>query len=90
VASGFREVLESVYQTTWIHTPDNRNLVHHRCEVSFNVFKIGRGEGIRMTVVFRLCTTKCVEKKKLESSKETSFLYAKFGLNEGKSPVLMC
>ena len=69
---------------------DNRNLVDHRCEVSFKVFKIGRGEGIRMAVVFRLYKTECVKKKKLETSKETSFLYAKFRLNEGKSPGLMC
>ena len=70
--------------------PDNRNLVDHRCDVSFKVFKTGRGEGIRMTAVFRPCTTERVKNKKLESSKETSFLYAKFRLNEGKSPVLMC
>jgi hypothetical protein len=43
-----------------------------------------------MTVVLRLCTTECVKMKKLESSKETPFLYATFRLSEGKSPVLMC
>jgi hypothetical protein len=89
-ALGFREILESIYKTTRFHTPDNRNLVDHRCEVSFKVFKIGRGEGIRMIVVFRLRITECVKKKKFESSKETSFLYAKFRLNGGKYPVLMC
>jgi len=89
VAIGFREVLEFIYQTTRFHTPDNRNLVDHRCEVSYKVFKTGTGEGIRMTLVFRLCTAQCVKKKKFESSVETSFLCAKFRLNEGKSPVLM-
>lgn len=71
VALGFREVLEFIYQTTRFHSPNNRNLVDHRCEVSFKVFKTGRGEGIRMTVMFRLYTAQCVKKKrkKIESSK---------------------
>jgi hypothetical protein len=72
-ALGFREVLEFIYQTIRFHTQENSNLVDHRCEVSFKLFETGRVEGIRMTIVFRLCTTECVKKKKVESSKETSF-----------------
>jgi len=79
VTLGFREVLESIYETTRFHTPDNRNFVDHRCEVSFKLFKTGRGEGIRMTVVFRLCTTEGVKKRNVKVVKKRRFSMRSLG-----------